>query len=108
MPLSHATVLLATAPKSNASYIAYYAALEDVNAGRGAQVPRCLQNVHLDGENVGEKGQNYKYPHDYPGHYVKQQYMPPDLAGKRYYAYGENRAEQAAKQYWSTVKEKEK
>ncbi|MBQ0010916.1 MAG: replication-associated recombination protein A [Ruminococcus sp.] len=104
VPLAHATVLLATSPKSNASYMGYYAALEDVNAGRGAGVPRCLQNVHLDGENAEQKGQNYLYPHNYPNHYVRQQYLPDDLISRTYYHFGENKTEQAAKQYWDQIK----
>lgn len=104
VPLSHATAMLATAPKSNSAYVGYYAALEDVNAGRGGQVPRCVQNVHFDGENSDSKGQNYKYPHDYKNHWVDQSYMPLDLAGKKYYRFGENKAESAAKQYWQAIK----
>ena len=98
--------MLATAPKSNSSYLGYYAALEDVNAGRGAEVPRCVQNVHFDGENIGDKGQNYKYPHDYPNHYVGQSYMPLDLKERKYYRFGENKAESAAAAYWAQIKKK--
>ena len=104
VPLAHATVALATAPKSNASYMAYHAAAADVAAGKGAVPPRALQNVHFDGVNSEEKGQNYKYPHDYPNHYVKQQYLPNDLAGACYYRFGENKNEQAAKAYWERIK----
>ena len=104
VPLAHATVALATAPKSNASYMAYHAAAADVAAGKGAVPPRALQNVHFDGVNSEEKGQNYKYPHDYPNHYVKQQYLPNDLAGTCYYRFGENKNEQAAKVYWERIK----
>ena len=104
VPLAHATVALATAPKSNASYMAYHAAASDVAAGKGAVPPRALQNVHFDGVNSEEKGQNYKYPHDYPNHYVKQQYLPNDLAGTCYYRFGENKNEQAAKVYWERIK----
>ena len=106
VPLAHATVMLATAPKSNSSYLGYYAALEDVNAGRGAEVPRCVQNVHFDGENIDDKGQNYKYPHDYPNHYVGQSYMPLDLKERKYYRFGENKAESAAAAYWAQIKKK--
>ena len=104
VPLAHATVALATAPKSNASSMAYHAAAADVAAGKGAVPPRALQNVHFDGVNSEEKGQNYKYPHDYPNHYVKQQYLPNDLAGTCYYRFGENKNEQAAKAYWERIK----
>jgi replication-associated recombination protein RarA len=76
----------------------------DVAAGKGSVPPRALQNVHFDGANSDERGQNYKYPHDYPGHYVKQQYLPNDLAGVCYYRFGENKNEQAAKAYWEKIK----
>lgn len=104
IPLAHAVVALATAPKSNSAYAAYNAAAADVASGKGISTPRALQNVHFDGENSAEKGQNYKYPHDYPNHYVKQQYLPNDIAGACYYRFGENKNEQAAKAYWERIK----
>lgn len=103
IPLAHATVLLATAPKSNSSYKAYYAALADISQGKGTEFPRAVQNTHLDGDNISQKGQNYLYPHDYPDHYVKQRYLPPDIQ-EGYYTFGENKTEQAAKQYWEKIK----
>lgn len=99
LPLSDAVVLLATAPKSNSAYLGYHAAAADINAGLGATIPRTLQNVHLDGDDVKEKGQFYKYPHDYKNHYVVQQYLPDDLKGRVYYSFGDNKNEQAAKAY---------
>lgn len=104
IPLANATVMLATAPKSNSAYLAYGAAAADVAAGKGNTPPRTLQNVHFDGENASQKGQNYKYPHDYKNHYVVQQYLPDELKNKRYYTFGENKTEQAAKAYWDAVK----
>lgn len=104
LPLVNATVLLATSPKSNSAYEAYHAALEDINAGRGVTFPRAVQNVHFDGENASQKGQNYLYPHNYPNSYVKQRYLPEDISGG-YYKYGENKTEQLAKQYWEKVKD---
>ncbi len=96
--LSEAAIYLATLPKSNSAYLAYSAALADVSAGLAGPVPRHLQNVHADG--VGEeREQGYKYPHNFPNHYVKQQYLPDCLKGKKYYKYGDNRTEQAAKEY---------
>jgi putative ATPase len=62
--------------------------------------------VHFDGENSDERGQNYKYPHDYPNHYVGQQYLPDDLKHAHFYTYGENKTEQAAKMYWDKIKNK--
>lgn len=104
IPLAEAVVLLATAPKSNSAYLACDMAMEAVASGRGISFPRALQNVHFDGENASEKGQNYRYPHDYENHYVNQQYLPDDLKGVRFYAYGDNKNEQAARQYWEKIK----
>ncbi|MDR1590100.1 MAG: replication-associated recombination protein A [Oscillospiraceae bacterium] len=103
IPLADAAVLLATAPKSNSAYLAIDAALGDVRAGKTGDIPRQLQNVHADGAGF-ERDQNYIYPHDYPNHYAPQQYLPDALAGAKYYEYGDNKAEQAAKRYWEEIK----
>lgn len=99
IPLAEATVLLATAPKSNSAYVALDRAMADLEAGKGKGFPRCLQNKHYDGAEREERGQNYRYPHDYPNHYVTQQYLPDDLVGAVYYEFGDNKTEQAAKAY---------
>ena len=104
LPLSNAVILIATAPKSNSAYLAYAKALEDIHMGKGINVPRTLQNTHFDGEDSLEKGQNYKYPHDYKNHYVKQQYLPDDLKDAHYYIYGHNKFEQSLKDYWDKIK----
>ena len=75
IPLAQAVVTMATAPKSNSSYAAINQAIADVRAGKVGDFPRCLQNKHFDGAEVEQKGQFYKYPHDYPDHYVRQQYL---------------------------------
>ena len=106
LPLSNATILIATAPKSNSAYLAYAKALNDVQMGKGLTVPRCLQNTHYDGDEALEKGQHYKYPHDYPNHWIEQQYLPDDLKGTKYYNYGPNKMEQATKEYWDKIKKK--
>ena len=103
IPLGDAAVLMATSPKSNSGHVALDAALADVQAGKGRGFPRQLQNVHAD-TYTQERSQGYLYPHNYPGHWVKQQYLPDDIADAKYYEYGENKLEQAAKQYWETVK----
>ena len=108
IPLADAVVLVAMSPKSNAAYNAVNAAMADAKAGRGKQFPRALQNVHLDGDDVAQKGQFYKYPHDYPNHWVEQQYMPPDLAGKTYYTPGDNKNEAAFWQRLQNIKGKKK
>lgn len=104
IPLAEAVVLLATAPKSNSSYLAMDAALADLKNGDVGDFPRALQNKHFDGEGAAERGQHYLYPHDYPNHWVKQQYLPDKLKGKIYYNYGENKNEQTAKKYWEKIK----
>ena len=103
IPLGDAAVLMATSPKSNSGHVALDAALEDVRAGKGRGFPRQLQNMHAD-TYTQERAQGYLYPHNYPGHWVQQQYLPDDIADAKYYEYGENKLEQAAKQYWETVK----
>ena len=97
-PLAEACILLATAPKSNSACMGIDAALADVRAGRTGSIPRELQNVHADGAGF-EREQGYKYPHSYPGHWVRQQYLPYELRGAHYYDYGDNKTEQAAKRY---------
>ena len=97
LPLANAAILLATAPKSNAAHDAVNAAAADVEAGKGLVVPEHLAAPLFKG---------YKYPHDFPNHYVEQQYLPLDLENARYYVWGENKQEQAAKAYWEKIKGK--
>ena len=103
IPLGDAAVLMATSPKSNSGHVALDAALADVQKGMGRGFPRQLQNVHAD-TYTQERDQGYLYPHDYPNHWVRQQYLPDDLIGKQYYTYGPNKLDQAAKQYWDAIK----
>ncbi|MCD8255332.1 MAG: replication-associated recombination protein A [Oscillospiraceae bacterium] len=103
LPLADAVILLATAPKSNSGVTAIDAALKDVRAGKTGGIPRELQNVHADGTGF-EREQGYLYPHSFPNHYVRQQYLPAELTGARYYEYGDNKTEQAAKAYWERIK----
>ena len=103
LPLAQAVVLLATAPKSNSVYQGIAGAMADVRAGKVGDIPRELQNVHADSAGL-EREQGYRYPHDYPGHWVAQQYLPNELNGVRYYEYGDNKTEQAAKRYWDEIK----
>ncbi len=106
IPLADAVVLVATSPKSNSAYLAYGAAEADVQSGNFGAIPRRLQNKHFDGEDNPNKGQFYIYPHDYPNHWVKQQYLPDAIKDAVYYTPGENKVEQAAKAYWDSVKGK--
>lgn len=95
LPLANAAVILATAPKSNSAHDAINAAIEDIHKGLGSDIPTHLRSPQFRG---------YKYPHDYPDHYVKQDYLPADLRGRRYYEFGENKTEQAARAYWQKIK----
>ena len=103
LPLSEAAILLATWPKSNSACIAIDAAMADVRAGRTGDIPRELQNVHADSAGM-EREQGYLYPHDFPGHWVRQQYLPNELKNRKYYQYGDNKTEQAARRYWEEIK----
>lgn len=104
IPLAEAVVLLATAPKSNSSYIAINTAIDDVRKGITGDFPRQLQNVHCDGEGAKVKGQHYLYPHDFPNHYVEQQYLPDELKDTIYYKFGDNKLEKAAEEYRKKIK----
>ena len=104
IPLGHATVFLATLPKSNSAHLALDAALYDLEHRNTGSIPRHLQNKHYDGEGDVVKGQHYQYPHDYPNHYVAQQYLPDSIKDKVYYVPGNNKQELAAKEYWDKIK----
>ena len=103
IPLGDAAVLMATSPKSNTGHLALDRALADIRKGNSGDFPRHLQNVHADSFTM-EREQGYLYPHDYPHSWVRQQYLPDELVGTRYYTYGDNKLEQAAKQYWDAIK----
>ncbi len=104
LPLAEAALLLATAPKSNSAAMAIAAASADVQAGRTGEVPDHLKDAHYAGAAALGRGLTYRYPHDYPDHYVAQQYLPDALQGRQYYTYGPNRTEQAARRYWEAVR----
>lgn len=106
IPLADAVVLVATSPKSNSAYNAINAAEADIKKGKIGPIPRQLQNKHYDGEDAQIKGQHYIYPHDYPNHWTYQQYLPDVLKDRTYYTFGDNKNEQAFRQYWEKVKKK--
>ena len=95
IPLANAAVMLATAPKSNTANVALQAAQQDIRAGRGGSVPTHLRSPLFKG---------YVYPHDYENDYVEQQYLPDDLKDRKYYVFGDNKTEQAARAYWEKIK----
>ncbi len=103
LPLSQAVILLATAPKSNSAAGAIGAAMSDIQNGKAGDVPAHLKDSHYQGAAKLGRGLTYQYPHNFPHHYVKQQYLPDELKGKKYYEYGDNKAEQAARKYWEEI-----
>ncbi|MDD6033957.1 MAG: replication-associated recombination protein A [Oscillospiraceae bacterium] len=104
IPLADAVILVATSPKSNTGEAAVDAAMADLKAGRSGPIPRNLQNKHYDGAGVENPGQHYLYPHDYPGRWVPQQYLPDALQGQVYYHPADNKNERAAAEYWKKIK----
>ena len=104
IPLADAVILVAQSPKSNSAYNAIDRAMADVEAGKAGGFPRQLQNKHNDGDDAAVKGQFYLYPHDYPDHWVQQQYLPDGVRDTVYYVPGENKTEQAYKAYWEKIK----
>lgn len=104
IPLADAVIMVCNAPKSNSAYMGINRATQDLKAGNYGPVPRQLQNMHYDGEDNNNKGQFYNYPHDYPNHYVNQQYLPEIIRDRVYYEYGDNKNEQAYKNYWDKIK----
>lgn len=106
IPLADAVILVALAPKSNSGEAAINAAMADIQKGKTGSIPRTLQNKHYDSAEVQNKGQFYQYPHDFPNHWVDQQYLPDTLLGARYYSFGENKNEQSFKAYWENIKKR--
>lgn len=104
IPLADAVILVATAPKSNSGESAIDLAMADVQNGNFGPIPRQLQNKHFDGEDAQVKGQNYIYPHNYENHWIYQQYLPDVIKDKKYYEFGDNKNEQAFKNYWDRIK----
>lgn len=103
IPLAHATVYLATAPKSNRSYAGFAAAMKDVKEGRTLAVPKHLRDGHYKGAEKLGHGEGYLYSHNYEGGYVPQAYLPE---GKRYYEPTENGMEKRIKErlaHWRTL-----
>ncbi|MEG2234553.1 MAG: replication-associated recombination protein A, partial [Oscillospiraceae bacterium] len=104
IPLAQAAVMLATAPKSNSAYLGIDAAMSDVQNGESGDVPPHLKGTGYSGAAKLGRGLTYKYPHDFPNHWVEQQYLPDSLTSPSYYKYGDNKTEQAAKAYWDSIK----
>ncbi len=104
IPLAQAIILMATAPKSNSAIRGIDAAMADVRHGNCGDIPAHLKDCHYTGAKKLGRGLTYQFPHDFPGHWVEQQYLPDALVGHTYYEYGENKNEQAARAYWEKIK----
>lgn len=108
IPLSEATIFLATCPKSNSAIEAIDEAMNDANNGLGKEMPAYLKDSHYKGSSSLGHGINYKYPHAYKNHYVEQTYLPRDIKNKKYYKAQENKIEQLSKAYWDEIKKQSK
>ena len=104
IPLAQAVTYVASAPKSNAAYMAIAEAMEAVKNTK-TTVPVHLQDAHYKGASKMGHGAGYKYAHDYPNHYVEQQYMPSELQGRVFYNPTENGYEQNIRDYFKKIKE---
>lgn len=105
IPLAEATIVLATAPKSNSVICAIDGALSDLENMKIDDIPAHLKDAHYSGASALGRGVAYNYPHNYPNHYIKQQYLPDNLINKKYYEFGDNKMEKASFEYWKKVKE---
>ncbi len=104
IPLAQAVLLLATAPKSNSVICAIDDAMADIEKGKSGEVPKHLKDSHYSGAAKLGNGKSYLYPHNYKNNYVKQEYLPETLRGKKYYNPSDNKNENAIKKYWEEVK----
>lgn len=105
IPLAQAAIYVATAPKSNASYMAINEAMEAVRTVQVKSIPPHLQDSHYSGASELGRGLGYQYAHDFPGHYVKQQYLPDELVGRRFFQPGDNGYERNIRRYMDFCEE---
>lgn len=104
IPLAEAVILIATAPKSNSAICAIDAAMSDLSNMDTGDIPSHLKDSHYGGaKNLGH-GDGYMYAHAFPDHYVKQQYLPDNIKNRVYYTFGDNKTENAARDYWKKIK----
>lgn len=104
IPLAEAVLLLATAPKSNSAIMAIDAAMQDIEKKDTGDIPTHLKDSHYSGAKKMGHGTEYRYPHSFPNHWVKQQYLPDIIRDTKYYEYGDNKTEYAAMEYWKKIK----
>ena len=103
IPLAEAVLLLATAPKSNSAICAIDAALSDIKNIDTGDIPLHLKDSHYKGSETMGRWLTYKNPLDYPDHNVTQQYLPDNIKDKKYYKFGDNKTEAAAREYWNKI-----
>ena len=104
IPLAEAVIMIATAPKSNSAINAIDSAISDLTNSDVGEIPDSLKDAHYGGAEKLGHGVEYKYPHSFENHYVKQQYLPDNIKNKIYYEFGDNKTESAAKKYWENIK----
>lgn len=107
IPLAEAVILLATAPKSNSAVSAIGAAMADIESMDVGEIPEHLKDSHYGGAKKLGHGIDYKYPHLFPNNYVKQDYLPEKIRGRKYYQYGNNKTERVVHEYWKNIKRDE-
>jgi len=105
IPLADAVILLAKSPKSNSGICAIDEALNDIDSKEIGDVPQHLKDGNYAGARKMGRALEYKYAHDYPNNYVKQQYLPDELINREYYRYGNNKFERSLKDYWDKIKD---
>jgi putative ATPase len=106
IPLAHATILLATAPKSNSAILAIDKAMSDLDSMDIDDIPLHLKDAHYAGAQTLGRGIEYKYPHNYENHYIDQQYLPDNIKDRVYYEEQGNKYEESIKKYWKAIKVK--
>ncbi|CEN84870.1 MAG: replication-associated recombination protein A [Paraclostridium sordellii] len=104
IPLAQATIYLAQCPKSNSVISAIDMALADLDTIETGDIPNHLKDAHYSGAADLGRGVDYKYPHDYPNHYIDQQYLPDPIKDRKYYKPGNNKNEKSFENYWDTLK----
>lgn len=104
IPLAEAVLLLACLPKSNSAITAIDKALSDIRNGKSGDIPVHIKDGHYSGAQALGHSVDYKYPHDYPNHYIKQQYLPDNIKNVKYYTPGVNSTEDKFRLYLEKLK----
>ena len=105
IPLAQAVILLATSPKSNSAYLAINSALSDIDDKVSDDIPDHLKDSHYSGAKKLGHGRDYLYPHNYPNHYIDQDYLPDNLLGRCYYDPQDNKFEKGIRSYMDILRD---